>query len=297
MGINKILSSYDLNIQDDTVEREVKQITGNISSIYTVDTLKQIFGFIDLTTLNHTDTQDRAKYFAEKVNTFNSVFPDMPNVAAICVYPTLVKTVKENLNAKNVKIASVTGGFPSSQTFLNIKIAETEKVFEEGADEADMVISAGTFLSGDYETVFNEIKALKKVSGKKHLKVILESGSLGSMKNVKTASVIAAEAGADFIKTSTGKTNPAATLEAVYVMAQTVKEFYEKTGKKIGIKPAGGISDSVTALKYYAVLKDVLGTEYLTSELFRIGASSLANNLLNDISKMTTETKEEINYF
>ncbi len=297
MELNRILTSYNLDIKDEVVEKTVKKITGNVSSIYTVDTLKKIFGFIDLTTLNHTDNEERAKLFAENVNNFKSDFPDMPDVAAICVYPTLVKAVKKNLKVDNVNIASVTGGFPSSQTFIDIKVAETKKVFENGADEADMVISVGTFLSGDYQTVFEEIKAIKKACGKKHLKVILESGSLGSMKNVKTASVLAVEAGADFLKTSTGKTSPAATLEAVYIMAETVKEYHEKTGKKIGIKPAGGISDSETALKYYAVMKDVLGENWLNSELFRIGASSLANKLLNDISSMQSERKKDITYF
>ncbi len=297
MELNKILTSYNQDIKDEVIEKTIKKITGNVSSIYTVDTLKKIFGFIDLTTLNHTDNEERAKLFAENVNKFKSDFPDMPDVAAICVYPTLVKAVKKNLKIDNVNIASVTGGFPSSQTFIDIKVAETKKVFENGADEADMVISVGTFLRGDYQTVFEEIKAIKEACGKKHLKVILESGSLGSMKNVKTASILAIEAGADFLKTSTGKTSPAATLEAVYVMAETVKEYYEKTGKKIGIKPAGGISDSETALKYYAVMKEVLGEDWLNPELFRIGASSLANKLLNDISSMQSEKKEDIIYF
>ncbi|NPA67752.1 MAG: deoxyribose-phosphate aldolase [Chlorobi bacterium] len=297
MDINKILDSYDLNINDSFAEAEVKKITSNISSIYKIETLKKIFGFIDLTTLNHTDTPARAKSFADKVNNFKSVFPDMPNVAAICVYPTLAEHVKKNLNVENVNIASVVGGFPSSQTFIEIKEAETKKAIDKGANEADMVISVGTFLSGDYKTVFDEIKTLKKAVGSNHLKVILESGSLENLKNVKKASVLAVEAGGDFLKTSTGKTTPAATLEAVYVMAQTAKEYFKKTGKKVGIKPAGGISDSETALKYYAVMDAVLGEEWLTPDLFRIGASSLANNLLNDIIHMSSEKTEDIKYF
>lgn len=297
MDINKLINNYDIDIKDADVEKEVKRITGNISSIYNVEVLKKIFGLIDLTTLNAEDTPEKAKLFAENVNNFHKNFSDIPNVAAICVYPTLVEHVKENLKETGVNIASVVGGFPSSQTFLEIKTAETKKAFEKGADEADMVISVGTFLRGDYEIVFDEIKTLKDVAGNKHLKVILESGLLGSMKNVKIASVLACEAGGDFLKTSTGKTSPAATLEAVYVMAQTAKEYFEKTGKKIGIKPAGGISDAETALKYYAVIKDVLGEDWINPELFRFGASSLANKLLTDIYKMSSDKKEDIKYF
>ncbi len=297
MEINKILDSYQTEINDANIEKEIKKITSNISSIYNIEILKQIFGFIDLTTLNSTDSEETAKLFTENVNNFKSQFPEMPNVAAICVYPTLVEHIKENLHTQGVNIASVTGGFPSSQTFIDIKEEETKRVIQKGANEADMVISVGTFLSGDYQTVFNEIKTLKNAVGKNHLKVILESGLLKNLTNVKIASVLSVEAGCDFLKTSTGKTSPAATLEAVYVMAQTAKEYFEKTGKKIGIKPAGGISDSETALKYYAVIKEVLGDEWLTPELFRIGASSLANKLLTDIYKMSSEKKEEIKYF
>jgi len=297
MEIQKILDSYQINIDDASIEKEINRITSNISSIYNINTLKQIFGFIDLTTLNHTDSAERAKLFAENVNQFKSNFPDMPNVAAICVYPTLVEHVKANLHTEGVNIASVVGGFPSSQTFIDIKEEETKRAVQAGANEADMVISVGTFLSGDYQTVFDEIKTLKNAVGENHLKVILESGSLENLSNVKKASVIAVEAGCDFLKTSTGKTNPAATLEAVYVMAQTAKEYYEKTEKKIGIKPAGGISDSETALKFYAVIKEVLGEEWLNPKLFRIGASSLANKLLNDITQMGSEKTEVIKYF
>jgi len=297
MSINKILDTYQININDANIEKEIKKITSNISSIYNLDTLKQIFGFIDLTTLNHTDSSERIKFFTEKVNQFKANFPGIPNVAAICVYPTLVAHVKENLHTEGVHIASVVGGFPSSQTFIDLKEEESKRAIQAGANEADMVISVGTFLSGDYQTVFDEIRTLKNVVGTNHLKVILESGSLENLTNVKIASVLAVEAGCDFLKTSTGKTNPAATLEAVYIMAQTAKEYFEKTGKKVGIKPAGGISDSETALRYYAVVKEVLGEEWLTPKFFRIGASSLANKLLNDITQMSTDNMTEIKYF
>jgi len=297
MDINKVLASFQTEVNDSVVEKEVKKITGNISAIYTVQTLKQIFGFIDLTTLNNTDTPERVKQFTEKVNNFNTHFPDMPNVASICVYPTLVEHVKRNLKINNVKITSVAGGFPSAQTFLDLKLIETQRAIESGANEIDMVISAGTLLRGDFQTVYDEIKAVKDVCGNLKLKVILESGSLKNLTNVKIASVIALEAGADFLKTSTGKTTPAASPEAVYVMAQTIKSHLEKTGKKTGIKPAGGISDSETALKYFALIKAVLGDNWLNSEFFRIGTNNLPNKLLNDISKMSSEQKEEILYF
>ncbi len=297
MNLKNIIASYQTDINHATVEKEIKRITGNISDIFNVETLKKLFGFIDLTTLKETDNPERAKLFAENVNNFQANFPDLPNVAAICVYPTLVEYIKQYLKVDAVHIASVTGAFPASQTFIDIKEAETKRVFEKGADEADMVISVGTFLAGDYETVFDEIKRLKTIAGDKHLKVILETGSLNSLKDIKIASILAAEAGCDFLKTSTGKVHPAATLEAVYVMAQTAKEYSEKTGKKIGIKPAGGISDTETALKYYALIKEVLGEDYLSPEYFRIGASSLANNLLTDISKMSTDSGKEIKWF
>jgi len=297
MDINKVLASFQTGVKDSVVEKEVKKITGNISAIYTVQTLKQIFGFIDLTTLNGTDTCERAKQFAENINNFPNKFPEISNVAAICVYPTLLEHIKNSLTVKNVKITSVTGGFPSAQTFIDLKISETKKAIEKGANEIDMVISTGTFLSGNYHAVYEEIKAIKDACGINSLKVILESGVLENLTNVKIASIIAIEAGADFLQTSTGKVNPPATPEAVYVMAQIIKEYEEKTDKKIGIKPAGGISDSQKALKYYALVKEILGEEYLNPKHFRIGSKELANALLNDIAKMSSDQKEIISYF
>lgn len=295
--MKNLTDKYNLNVDDLHIIDTVKHITSNTSSLYNTENLKKIFSFIDLTTLNAEDTKAKAKRFADNVSNFTQSFPDMPNVAAICVYPTLVSSVKENLKVANVNIASVVGGFPSSQTFIEIKTDETKAAMKAGATEADMVISVGEFLDENYQLIFDEVKALKKAVGKGHLKVILESGLLQNMRNVKIASIISMEAGCDFIKTSTGKTSPAATLEAVYVMAQAIKEFHEKTGKKIGLKPAGGISDSATAVKYFAVVKTVLGDEWLTPKLFRIGASSLANNILTDISKMTTNSKADVKYF
>ena len=295
--MENLLKKYNLDINEREIHDEVKHITSNISSLYNIANLKRIFSLIDLTTLSTEDTQTKAKLFADNVSNFKEKFPEMPNVAAICVYPTLVETVRKNLKAENVNIASVVGGFPSSQTFLNIKETETKAAIKAGADEADMVISVGEFLEGNYQVTFDEVKTLKKAVGKGHLKVILESGLLQNLKNVKTASILSMEAGCDFIKTSTGKTSPAATLDAVYIMAEAIKEYYEKTGKKIGLKPAGGISDSETAVKYFAIMKNVLGEEWLTPEFFRIGASSLANNILTDISRMSSDNKAEVKYF
>jgi deoxyribose-phosphate aldolase len=297
MDIKTVLASYNMEADTLSIEKNVKKITGNISSIYTVGTLKKIFGLIDLTSLNNTDTPQKAKQLTERVNNFQDRFPDMQNVAAICMYPPLTEHIKNNLKVKGVKIVSVTGGFPSGQTFIDIKVEETKKVIEKGADEVDMIISAGTVLSGDFQTVYEEIRAIKNVCGNKLLKVILESGSLGNLTNVRIASLIALEAGADFLKTSSGKTKPAATLEAVYVMAQSVMDYFNKTGKLAGIKPAGGISDSETALKYFLLIKEFFEDDKITPEHVRIGSDNLANKLLNDISKMSSEQKEIINYF
>ncbi len=294
--MNHFFEAYKTEINEDSVKSDITGIIENISLFNTIETLKKIFGLIDLTTLNTQDTQERGKQFAEKVSDFNEKFPDIPNVAAICVYPSLVKTVRDNLKVPGVAIASVVGGFPSSQTFIDVKSVETSFAFQAGATEADMVISVGEFLSGNYELVFDEIVQIKDACGNGHLKVILETGALETLSNVKIASIIAMEAGGDFIKTSTGKLNPAATLEAVYVMAQAIKEFYVKTGKKIGIKPAGGISDTQTALKYYAIIKHILGEEWLKPELFRIGASSLANILLTEINTLNGKNNI-VNYF
>jgi len=263
--------------------QEVAVIANNSHRHATTETLKQLFGFIDLTSLNTEDNKSHIKGMTEKVNEFPAAFPEMPNVAAICVYPAMVKTVKENLKEKSVEIASVGAGFPSSQTFLDIKVAECKAAIEAGADEVDIVISVGTFLSEEYDTVKEEIKAIKEALGEKHLKVILESGSLATFDAIYKASMLAMEAGADFIKTSTGKQQPAATIEAAYIMCKAIKEYHEKTGRKVGFKPAGGISQPEDGLAYYAIVKEILGDEWLTSKYFRIGASRLANNLLKAI--------------
>lgn len=294
-----IFNKYQPAPSAEEVKLQLDEILSKATEFHTVDVLKKLFGLLDLTTLEGTDTYEQVKEMADKVNKFHSYsrFIGYPNVAAICVYPSMVPSLKENLNARNVQIAAVGGGFPASQTFIDIKVAECKAAVEAGADEIDMVISIGKFLSGDYKTVFNEIAAIKKGIGEAHLKVILESGTLETPENIKKASIIAMEAGADFIKTSTGKTSPAATLEAAFVMCQTIKEFFKRTGKKIGFKPAGGVATPEQAIQYYSVVNHFLGKEWVKPELFRIGASRLANNLLQEISNITSRKNTEIKYF
>lgn len=247
------------------------------------------FNCIDLTTLKCTDSDTSVMKFTEKVNEFVDRYPDLKNVAAICVYPNMAEIVNDTLEADDVKIACVSGGFPSSQTFIEVKVAETAMAIHSGADEIDIVISVGKFLSGDYEGMCDEIEELKEVCGDKHLKVILETGALGSASNIKKASILSMYSGADFIKTSTGKESPAATPEAAYVMCQAIKEYFLETGRKVGFKPAGGINSVHDALVYYTIVKELLGEEWLTNELFRLGTSRMANLLLSDI--VGSETK------
>jgi deoxyribose-phosphate aldolase len=246
----------------------------------------QCLSFIDLTSLNATDTPAQITTMTEKVNQFPATFPNFPHVAAICVYPALVPTVKRSLQLPGVQIAAVGAGFPASQTFIEVKCDECKRAVDAGAHEIDIVISLGAFLAGDHNRVQEEIRKIKVVIGHAHLKVILETGAL-TPEQIHTASQIAIEAGADFIKTSTGKMEPAATPEAAWIMAHVIKTHYAKTGKKIGLKPAGGIVTANDALIYYAIVKDVLGSAWLTPSLFRLGASRLANNLLPNCQKPT----------
>ncbi len=255
--------------------------------------LKQIFACIDLTTLNTTDSTAVVEDFCDKVAAFPASFPDIPNVAAVCAFPVFAPVLKARLRDVAVARAVVSAGFPSSQTFLDLKVLETKKALEMGANEIDIVISVGEFLEGNYEFVLEEIKAVKAVMGDTHLKVILETGALKSDENIWKASLLAMEGGADFIKTSTGKLSPAATPEVVWVMAHAIRSFQRIRSRKVGIKAAGGISTSAEALVYYHLVKQVLGNEWLTPQLFRIGASRLANNLLTDI----VESGEVVKYF
>ncbi len=285
------------SIDIEKLDSDIEIIVEKSKDLYIKENLMTIFSLIDLTTLNSTDTKPLVENMCDKVNNLNSTFPDIPNIAAICVYPSLVNTVRNKLDKNNnIKIASVAAGFPASQTFISIKMAEAKMAVAKGADEIDIVISLGTFLEKNYEEVFDEIRLIKEAIGEAHLKVILETGEL-TPDQINTASYLAMEAGADFIKTSTGKSNPAATLEAVYIMSSAIKDFHAKTGKKIGLKPAGGISTSTEAIKYFSVVKEVLGDEWLTPELFRIGASRLANDLLSEISYLNNNNPDEVSYF
>ncbi len=259
--------------------------------------LKLIFSLVDLTTLNTDDTASKVKMMCEKMNEFPGQFPDYPLVGAICVYPLLVPVVHENLVEKQVNIASVAAGFPSSQTYPEVKEKESRMAVEAGANEIDIVISVGKFLTMEFDYVSAEIRNIKKAIGDAKLKVILETGLLPDPSAIYRASMISMESGADFIKTSTGKIQPAATPEAVLVMCHAIKDFMQKTGRKVGIKPAGGISTSEQALAYASIVKGVLGEEWLDPGLFRIGASKLANNLLSEIFSMETGKKQVVSYF
>lgn len=246
--------------------------------------LMNILNLIDLTSLNTTDNRSHILHFTGKVNSFSGRYTNIPNVAAICVFPNFVSVVNEKLTAKNVKIAAVAGNFPSSQTFRSIKVTECKLAVEAGADEIDVVISAGAFLGNDFAAVADEIREIKEAIGGRILKVIVESGLLGSYENIFKASMIAMDAGADFIKTSTGKTAVSATPEAAFVMCRAISDFYAETGIKVGFKPAGGIVYPVDAIGYYNIVSYCLGEEWLNNSLFRIGASRLANNILSEIS-------------
>lgn len=289
---NEALSKYNTALKDDEVAAATaKLIEKHLEENNTKEVKKFLFHCIDLTTLKCTDSEPSVMQFTQRVNDFVDKYPDLDNVAAICVYPNMAEIVNDTLEADNVNIACVSGGFPSSQTFIEVKVAETSLALHAGADEIDIVISVGKFLSGDYEGMCDEIEELKDVCGEKHLKVILETGALATAENIKKASILSMYSGADFIKTSTGKEKPAATPEAAYVMCQAIKEYFLETGRKVGFKPAGGINIVEDALIYYTIVKEVLGKEWLNNELFRLGTSRLANLLLSDI------TGEETKFF
>ena len=286
------LAKYDTQLNDADVQVQVAAlIEKKVPENNTEEVKKFLFNCIDLTTLNTTDSDESVMRFTEKVNRFDDEFPDLKNVAAICVYPNFAQVVKDTLEVEGINIACVSGGFPSAQTFTEVKIAETAMALADGADEIDIVIPVGAFLSGDYETMCEEIMELKETCKEHHLKVILETGALKTASNIKKASILSMYSGADFIKTSTGKQQPAATPEAAYVMCQAIKEYYEQTGNKVGFKPAGGINTVNDALIYYTIVKEVLGKEWLSNELFRLGTSRLANLLLSEIKG------EELKFF
>lgn len=277
-------AKYDLHLHDELVTEAVRKLVAENKEKYnTPEVKRRLLGTVELTTLKVTDLQESVLRFTENVNRFADEHPDLPHIATICVYPNFAKIVSDSLEADGVEVACVSGGFPSSQTFIEIKTAETALAVHDGATEIDCVLSVGAFLSGDYETCADEIGEIKAAAGGRPLKVILETGALQTAANIKKASILAMYAGADFIKTSTGKIEPAATLEAAYVMCGAIKEYYELTGTKIGFKAAGGIKTVEEAVEFYTVVREILGEEFIAEGLFRIGTSRLANLLVSDI--------------
>lgn len=284
------LSKYNLQISDAEVREAVKKIIAEkVHENDTPEVKKFLMGSVELTTLKTTDSEESVLAFTERVNSFDETYPDLPHVATICVYPCFASIVSKSLEVDGVEIACVSGSFPSSQALIEVKIAETALALKDGATEIDIVMPVGKFLSGDYEGVADEISELKQVCGERKMKVILETGCLKTAENIKRASIIAMYAGADYIKTSTGKLEPAATPEAAYVMCQAIKEYYDETGIQIGFKPAGGINSVMDALIYYTIVKEVLGEKWLTNQWLRFGTSRLANMLLSEI--LGEETK------
>ena len=275
---------FNFDFTDEQVELAVRNLVKENREKYNNREAKcQCLGAVELTTLKETDSQESVLKFTENVNKFTNDHPDLPHLATICVFPNFAKTVSSSLEADGVEVACVSGGFPASQTFLEIKTAETALAVHDGATEIDMVLNVGAFLSGDYETCMEEIQEIKAATGGRPLKVILETGALKTAENIKKASILAIYSGADFIKTSTGKISVAATLEAAYVMCQTIKEYEAITGTKIGFKAAGGIKNVDEAIDFYTVVRELLGEDFITSGLYRIGTSRLANLLVSDI--------------
>lgn len=278
------LNKYNLDIDDAAVKEAVRTLIAEKVHENDIPEVKRfLMGSIELTTLKTTDSDTSVLAFTERVNEFDNKYPDLPHVATICVYPCFASIVSQSLEVDGVEIACVSGSFPSSQALLEVKVAETALAIKDGATEIDIVMPVGKFLSGDYEGVSDEINELKQVCGEHAMKVILETGDLGTAANIKKASILAMYAGADYIKTSTGKEKISATPEAAYVMCQAIKEYYDETGIQIGFKPAGGINTVMDAVIYYTIVKEVLGEKWLTNKWFRLGTSRLANLLLSEI--------------
>ena len=290
--IEEALKKYNLEISDEQVREAVKKIiTEKVHENDTPEVKKFLMGSVELTTLKTTDSDTSVMAFTEKVNEFEEAYPTLPHVATICVYPKFAKTVAETLEVEGVEIACVSGSFPSSQSLIEVKTIETQLAIKDGATEIDIVMPVGSFLEGDYETVVDEIQQQKEACGEHDMKVILETGCLKTAKNIKIASILSMYAGADYIKTSTGKLEPAATPEAAYVMCQAIKEYYDQTGIMIGFKPAGGLNSVMDALIYYTIVKEVLGEKWLTNKYLRLGTSRLANLLLSEV------IGEEVKFF
>lgn len=291
------VSKYEKTLQLYTTELDEAQVQQAVKTIIAEKTLandtpevkKFLFGSIELTTLSTTDSDTSVMAFVDRVNRFESAYPQLPHVAAVCVYPCFAEVASETLEVEGVEITCVSGSFPSSQAVIEVKVAETALALRDGATEIDIVMPVGKFLSGNYEELCDDIAELKQVCGNKAMKVILETGDLKTASNIKKASLLAMYAGADYIKTSTGKEKISATPEAAYVMCQAIKEYYEKTGIQIGFKPAGGINTVMDAIIYYTIVKEVLGEKWLTNKWFRLGTSRLANLLLSEINGEETK--------
>ena len=278
-------------------ERVARLATRSIKKASKVEGLKLALSMVDLTTLEGADTPGKVRQLCTKAIHLHSGRKDLPMVAAVCVYPTMVRIAREALQGTPIQVAAVATAFPSGMNPLAVKLEDTRYAVAEGAHEIDMVISRGDFLRGDYGRVANEIEQVKEACGKAHLKVILETGELGTLDRVRLASDIAMQSGADFIKTSTGKIQPAATPEVVLVMLQAISDFYRKTGKRIGMKPAGGIANAKAALNLLIMVREVLGPAWLTPSLFRIGASKLPNDMLMQLEKERTGVYQGLDYF
>lgn len=278
------VAKSQVTTDDAAVAADVEKIISeHLQENMNQDVFRFLFNTIDLTTLNSTDSPESVTKFVERVNAFDEEHPELKNVAAVCVYPNFAQVVRTVLEVSDVEIACVSGAFPTAQSFIETKIAETALAVDCGADEIDIVLNLGNFLDGDYEEVCDEISEQKHACRDSRLKVILETGALKTAENIRTASVLSMYSGADFIKTSTGKGYPGASLEAAYVMMKCIKEYYDQTGNMVGFKAAGGIATTEDAVKYYTLAKEILGEQWLSNDYFRIGASRLANNLLGDI--------------
>ncbi len=287
---DEVLSKYNTQLDDNAIAEEVKRIIAEkVPQNDTLEVKKFLMGSVELTSLSTTDSDQSIMAFTEKVNQFDEVYPHLPHVATICVYPCFASVVSNTLEVDGVEIACVSGSFPSSQALIEVKVAETALAVKDGATEIDIVMPVGKFLSGDYEGVCDDINELKQACGEKAMKVILETGCLKTASNIKKASILSMYAGADYIKTSTGKLSPAATPEAAYVMCQAIKEYYEQTGIQIGFKPAGGLNTVTDALIYYTIVKEILGEQWLTNKWFRLGTSRLANMLLSEVIGQETK--------
>lgn len=283
--IEQALSKYNLNVSDEEVAQAVRKIIAEkVHENDNPDVKRFLFGSIELTTLKTTDSEESVLPFTERVNEFENAYPDLPHVATICVYPCFASIVSQTLEVEGVEVACVSGSFPSSQALIEVKVAETALAVKDGATEIDIVMPVGKFLSGDYEGVADDISELKQTCGNSvAMKVILETGDLKTAANIKKAAILSMYAGADYIKTSTGKEKVSATPEAAYVMCQAIREYYDETGIQIGFKPAGGINSPMDALIYYTIVKETLGDKWLTNKWFRLGTSRLANMLLSEI--------------